>query len=149
MAKLFLTAMIVVLIGSILPMMIPFYAFLLSMSSYGLVFGKNLNENYRVQIVGYSVMIHPSLEVIEKKGIFERKLIHCFESDIRDFEFDEKEIKDDLQALADVRIKDAKDIVLESEKDSTMTLTLFYEQFNRDITFDKKTKKLIQVNENN
>lgn len=129
-------------------MMIPFYGFVLSMTPYGLVLDKNLDENYRVQIVGYSVMIYPSLEVIEKMGIVERKLIHCFESDIQNFERKKIEEKDDAMLLPDVRIKDAKDIVLESETDNTMTLKLDYEKFDRNISFDKKTKKLIQVNEN-
>lgn len=74
-AKLFLTIMILALIGSVLPLMLPFYTFLFSMTSIGLKFDKNLNEKYRVQVVGYSVMTYPWLELIEKKGILERKVL--------------------------------------------------------------------------
>ncbi|WP_278020254.1 hypothetical protein [Flavobacterium ginsengisoli] len=55
-------------------MMLPFYTLLLSSTSLGLYQNKDLNENYRAQIVGYGVMVQPWLEVIEKKGLFEKEL---------------------------------------------------------------------------
>lgn len=73
MAKLLLTGIILTIVLSILPMMIPFYAWILSTTSLGLLIDKNLNENYRAQIVGYSVMAPPWLEVIEKHGLLEKE----------------------------------------------------------------------------
>ena len=74
-SKLFLAAILVTFALSIMAMMLPFYALLLSSTSLGLYQNKDLNENYRAQIVGYGVMVQPWLEVIEKKGLFEKRII--------------------------------------------------------------------------
>ncbi|WP_244511824.1 hypothetical protein [Flavobacterium anhuiense] len=68
-SKLFLATILVTFALSIIAMMLPFYALLLSSTSLGLYQNKDLNKNYRAQIVGYGVMVQPWLEVIEKKGI--------------------------------------------------------------------------------
>jgi hypothetical protein len=130
-AKLFLVAILVTFALSIMAMMLPFYALLLSSTSLGLYQNKDLNENYRAQIVGYSVMVHPWLEVIEKKGLFEKRIIKCNDSEI---------MNDNL----DIKIRTAKDILFKSETNSTLTLTLFYGGPNKTITFDKKTGKILK-----
>lgn len=66
-------------------MPIPFSEFILSMTSFGLRMNKNLNEKYRVQIVSYDVLSHPWLELIEKKGIFERRILKYTETNILDY----------------------------------------------------------------
>ncbi|KAF2341238.1 hypothetical protein DMB71_09865 [Flavobacterium tistrianum] len=132
MAKLLLAAIIVMFAMSIMAMMLPFYVLLLSSTSLGLYQNKNLNENYRAQIVGYGVMVQPWLEVIEKKGLFEKRIIKCTDSEL---------LNDNL----DIKIRTAKNIIFKSETDSTLTLTLFYGGPNKTITFYKKTGNIISI----
>lgn len=144
MVKLFFIIMVLALIGSIVPMMIPFYAILLSMTPSGLKFDKQLNTKYRAQIVGYSIMTLPRFELIEKKGILEKKLLHCTEMDFQGFKDDRIAVKYESQLRSDLRISEAKDIAFKSETDSTVTLALLYGQPTIIITFDKTTKQLKQ-----
>ncbi|OIV43442.1 hypothetical protein [Flavobacterium johnsoniae] len=125
-AKLLLAALLLTLAFSIIPMMIPFYALLLSTTSLGLIKDKNLNEKYRAQIVGYGVMTSPWLEVIEKNGLIEKRIIKCTDSQLMD-------------ENPDIKIRTAKDILFNKETDSTITLTLFYGGPNKTFTFNKKT----------
>ncbi|MCP2028034.1 hypothetical protein L1276_003202 [Flavobacterium sp. HSC-32F16] len=126
MAKLLLAALVLTLVFSIIPMMIPFYALVLSTTPFGLNMYKNLNEKYRAQIVGYSVMTSPWLEVIEKKGIIEKRIFKCTDSQL---------MNDNLE----VKIRTAKNIIFNNETDSTITLTLFYAGPSKTFTFNKKT----------
>lgn len=134
-AKLLLVALVITFALSIIAMMLPFYALVNSTTSLGLYIDKNLNENYRVQIVGYSPMVYPWLEVIEKKGIFEKRVIKCDDSQI---------MNDNL----DIKIRTAKDILFKNETDHTITLTLFYGGPNKTITFDKNTGNVIEIKNN-
>jgi hypothetical protein len=134
-AKLFLAAIIVTFVLSIIAMMLPFYALLLSSTSLGLYQNKDLNENYRAQIVGYSVMVHPWLEIIEKKGLFEKRIIKCTDSQL-------------MNENLEIKIRTAKDILFKSETDSTLTLTLFYGGPNKTITFNKNTGSIVAIKNN-
>ncbi|RYJ39318.1 hypothetical protein NU08_1626 [Flavobacterium anhuiense] len=134
-AKLFLAAILVTFALSIIAMMLPFYTLLLSSTSLGLYQNKDLNENYRAQILGYGVMVQPWLEVIEKKGLFEKRIIKCTDSEL---------MNDNL----DVKIRTAKDILFKNETDSTLTLTLFYGGPNKTIIFDKKTGNITAIKNN-
>ena len=134
-SKLFLATILVTFALSIMAMMLPFYALLLSSTSLGLYQNKDLNENYRAQIVGYGVMVQPWLEVIEKKGLFEKRIIKCTDSEI---------MNDNL----DIKIRTAKDILFKNETDSMLTLTLFYGGPNKTITFDKKTGNIAAIKSN-
>jgi len=135
MAKLLLGGILLAIILSILPMMLPFYAFLFSTTSLGLVMDKNLNEKYRAQIVGYSVMTTPWLEVIEKQGIIERRIFKSTDFDL-------------MNDNPNIKIRTAKDIIFNNETDSTMTLTLFYGGPNKTITFNKKTGSITAIKPN-
>lgn len=66
-----------------------------------------------------------------KKGLIEKQIIQCTDSELRDKNLD-------------VSIRNSKDMILEKESDSTITLTLFYGGFNTTLTFDKATGKLIR-----
>jgi len=129
-AKLLLAAMTGALVLSFLPMAIPFYALLFSSTSLGLWLDKDLNKSYRAQIVGYSVMTHPVLQVIEKRGVWEKQVFQCRDADL---------LNDNLG----VKIRYAKDIVFERETDSTLTLTLFYNGPQKTLTFDKVNGHII------
>ncbi|KAF2332659.1 hypothetical protein SAMN06265220_1021019 [Flavobacterium nitrogenifigens] len=132
MAKLLLAAITITFAISIMAMMMPFFALLLSSTSLGLYQNKDLNEKYRAQIVGYSAMGRPWLEVIEKKGLFEKRIIKCTDSEL---------LNDNL----DIKIRAAKDIIFKNETDSTLTLTLFYGGPNKTITFNKNTGNIIAI----
>ena len=134
-AKLLLVAITITFAISIIAMMLPFFSLLLSSTSLGLYQNKDLNENYRAQIVGYSAMGRPWLEVIEKKGLFEKRIIKCTDSQL---------MNDNL----DIKIRTAKDILFKSETDSTLTLTLFYGGPNKTVTFDKKTGNITAIKNN-
>ena len=129
-AKLLLVAMVLAIILSILPMAIPFYALIFSTTPYGLKLNKDLNDNYRAQIVGYSVMAYPTLQIIVKKGLLEKQVFQCADFDLLN---DEPEVK----------IRDAKDVVLVSETDSKLTLSLIYSNLNKLLVFDKASGKVI------
>lgn len=128
-AKIILSGLILGLICSILPMMLPFYTVILSMSSLGLTMQTDLNENYRAQIVGYSVLGHPWLEIIDKYGLIEKKVFGCTDSQLNSGD-------------TDIRISSAKHIVFNAETDNTLTITLFYGGPNKTLIFDKITGKL-------
>ncbi|MBW1658157.1 hypothetical protein [Flavobacterium quisquiliarum] len=134
-AKLLLVALVITFALSIIAMMLPFYALVNSTTSLGLYINKNLNENYRAQIVGYGPMVYPWLEIIEKKGFFEKRIIKCTDSEL---------MNDNL----DIKIRTAKDIIFKNETDTTITLTLFYGGPNKTITFDKKTGNVIKIKNN-
>jgi hypothetical protein len=135
MAKLLLAAIIVSIILSILPMMMPFFAWVLSTTSLGLIRDRNLTEKYRAQIVSYSAMAPPWLEVIEKNGVIEKRMFKSTDHQL---------MNDNL----DVKIRSAKDIIFKSETDSTITLTLFYGGPNKTITFNKKTGNISKIEKN-
>lgn len=132
-AKILLTAMILALIMSILPMMLPFFTLVFATTPFGLRMNKDLNKNYRAQIVGYSVMAYPILQVIEKKGILEKQVFQC----------DDFQLPDDH---IDLKIRYAKDIIFDEETDKSLSLTLFYGGPNIKLTFDKATGKLMNKN---
>ncbi|MDA6072665.1 hypothetical protein NJT12_23875 [Flavobacterium sp. AC] len=132
MAKLLLAGMLLALIASILPMMIPFFALLFATTPLGLITDKDLNKKYRAQTVGYSVMTQPWLEVIEKHGLFEKRVITSTDYQLMD---DRRNVK----------VSYAKDIIFNHETDSTLTLTLFYGGANKTITFDKNTGNILAV----
>lgn len=131
MAKVLLVAMILALIGSILPMMLPFFALVFSTTPFGLRMTKDLNKNYRAQIVGYSVMAYPVLQIIAKKGIVEKQIIQCDDTQLPDNNLD-------------LKIRSAKDIIFDQETDRTLSVTLFYGGPNIKLTFDKSTGKIIR-----
>ncbi len=125
-AKVFLLGMVSFVLLSMLPMGLPFYALALSTTPLGLWLSKDLNSSYRAQIVSYSVMVPPWLEVMEKKGGIERRVLQC----------KDRELLDDR---LDVEIRNARDISFESETDTTLTLTLFYTGVQKTLVFDKRT----------
>ena len=129
-AKLFLVVMVLALVLSILPMAIPFYALVFSVTPFGLWMNKDLNENYRAQIVGYSVMAPPVLQIIAKKGIFEQQVFQCNDAEL-------------LNDQYDMKIRYAKDIIFGNETGSTLTLTLFYGGPHKILTFDKATGNIV------
>lgn len=90
-AKVYLGILGVGLVLTIIPMMIPFFALYLSMTSKGLIMEKNMDNQHRAQIVGYSVMGYPSFEILKKIGIFEKRIVSINNYDF--FEIEGEHIK--------------------------------------------------------
>lgn len=130
-AKLLLVGMVLALVLSILPMAIPFYALLFSTTSFGLLLNIDLNKKYRAQIVGYSIMVHPVLQVIEKRGLLEQQVFQCSDSDLPNNN-------------PDVKIRDAKEVVFVKETDSIVTLALSYNGSKKILLFDKAKRNIIK-----
>ncbi|EDM38109.1 hypothetical protein PBAL39_00802 [Pedobacter sp. BAL39] len=72
--KIYLGLLFTGLILSILPMMIPFFAMILSATGKGLLFKTQITPQYRVQIINYSIMSRPHIEIIENKGLLEHRI---------------------------------------------------------------------------
>lgn len=148
MAKVFLGLMALAVLGSVLMMGLPLHSLILSMTSAGLHLKKDLNDKYRAQIVGYGVMVHPWLEVIEKQGLLEQVVYKTTEMDIERLKNEPINVKYDALLRPELRISQAKNIVPEKETDSTLAITLFYGGPNKTLTFDKTSKRLLSVNQN-
>ena len=131
MAKLLLGAIVLALVMSILLMALPFFALVFSTTSHGLWVNKDLNKNYRAQIVGYSVMTYPVLQVIEKNGIIEKQIFQCGDRQL-------------LNDHPDIKIRYAKDIIFQHETAHTLSLTLVFGSMNKLLTFDKVSGKIIE-----
>ena len=129
-AKLLLAAMFTALILSMLPMGLPFYALVFATTPAGLWMDRDLNGSYRAQIVSYSVMVPPWLQITEKNGPFEKQILQCSDSQLQDHHIDAK-------------IRNSKDIIFEKETDSTITLILFYGGPDQTLTFSKATGKIL------
>lgn len=147
-AKVFLGLMVLAVVGSVLMMGLPLYSLMLSMTSAGLHLKKDLNEKYRAQIVGYGVMVHPWIEVIENQGLLEKVIYKTTEMDIERLKSEPINVKYEALLRPEMRISQAKNIVLEKETDSTFAITLFYGGPNKTIVFDKARKRLLSVSRN-
>ena len=144
-AKIFLGFLVLIVLGSVLMLGIPLYTLTLSMTSAGVHLKKDLNEKYRAQIVGYDPTSHPWLEVIEKQGLLEQVIYKTKEMDIELLKKQNINVKLDAQLRPELKISQAKNIILEKETDSTFAITLFYGGPNKTLTFDKASKRLLSV----
>jgi len=141
-AKIYMFSLLILLIGSIVYLMIPFYALISSMSSLGLKLNKDLTNKYRVQIVGYSILTKPHLEIIENKGIVEKRILTCDNSDLENYSSSLKQ-PHGMDTIPDyINISDLKDVKYLSEDNNSITLALVNEAFTKTITFDKSTKSI-------
>jgi len=141
-AKFFLGGITFIIILSIVPLGLPFYTLLYSMTPAGLKYNKNLNEKYRAQIVGYDVMSYPHLEIIEKIGLLEKKRIVCDEFNIIQFSETIKEDKYEMFHNYVNQIKDSDDILLINENEELIIIGLKFINQSKLLTFNKKTGNL-------
>lgn len=123
-AKIYLGALTVALLASVLPMLIPFFAIILSMTPHGLYYNTSLPNDYRIQVVNYAPLGKPQLQIIEKKGLFEKRL-----KVITDFD-----INLDGQYISQI-----EKISLLKEDQKTVTLLVHINHSNKEITFQKDT----------
>ena len=72
--KIYFGLLVVGVILSILPMMVPFWAIVLSSTGRGVHLIKQITPVYRLQTVGYSIIGRPLIEIIKNKGILEKRV---------------------------------------------------------------------------
>jgi hypothetical protein len=97
---------------SIIPMGLPFAAIILSTTGTGLLFKEQINDKYRFQITGYSIISQPDIEIIENKWIFEKDKLRT-----KDY----PQINDSTI----IGYYDFKKVKFISENDSIITLEIF------------------------
>jgi hypothetical protein len=97
---------------SIIPMGLPFAAIILSATGIGLQFKEQINDKYRFQITGYSIISKPDIEIIENKWIFEKDKLRT-----KDY----PQINDSTT----IGYYDFKKVKFISENDSIITLEIF------------------------
>jgi hypothetical protein len=100
------------IVVSIIPMGLPFAAIILSTTGIGLQFKEQINDKYRFQITGYSLLSHPNIEIIENKCFFEKDKLRTN---------DYPQINDSTS----IGFYDFKKVKFISENDSIITLEIF------------------------
>lgn len=114
-AKIYFWLLLAGLILSILPMALPFFAIILSGSGSGRINHFSLENNIRVQTVGYGVLGKPRLQIVKDGLLFDKILLE---------DADEIE-KNDSTWLKLRYTKNAKFI---SQTDTSITIKYFFEK---------------------
>ncbi|MEO5911337.1 MAG: hypothetical protein ABIP95_10640 [Pelobium sp.] len=126
--KIYFGLLVAGVILSILPMMVPFWAIVLSSTGQGVHLKKQITPEYRVQVVGYSIMGRPLIEVIKNKSLLEKRIAN---TNRNVFVNDSTEIR--IWA-----IKDAKFI---SETDSSIAIQFSDDILSGEMTIAKEINK--------
>ncbi|SOD18362.1 hypothetical protein [Pedobacter xixiisoli] len=114
-AKIYFWLLIAGLVLSIVPMAIPFFGILLSASGSGRLNHFNLENNIRVQTVGYGVMGRPRIQLVKSGLLFDRVLLE-----------DGDEIKKNDSTWLEIR--DAKNAKLINETDTSITVKYSFQK---------------------
>ncbi|RZK69063.1 MAG: hypothetical protein EOO85_23055 [Pedobacter sp.] len=113
--KIYFWLLVAGLVFSIIPMALPFFGILLSGSGSGRLNHFSLDNNIRVQTVGYGVMGRPRIQLVRDGFLFDKILLE-----------DAEEIKKNDSTWLEVR--NAKNAKLVSESDSSITVKYFFEK---------------------
>ena len=113
--KIYFCLLVATLILTILPMAIPFFGLLLAGSGSGRLNHFSLENNMRVQTVGYGIMGRPRLQIVKDGLLFDKIVLE---------DGDEIE-KNDSTWLEIRRAKNAK---LIGETDTSITVKYFFEK---------------------
>lgn len=112
-AKIYFWLLVAGLILSVLPMALPFFAIILSGSGSGRLNHFGLDNDIRVQTVGYGVMGRPRLQIVKDGLLFDRILLE---------DADEIEKNDSTW----LELRDAKGARLINETDTSITIKYFF-----------------------
>lgn len=116
------------LILSIIPMAMPFFGILLSASGSGRLNHFSLDKNFRVQTVGYGVMGRPRVQIVKDGLLFDKVLLE-----------DGDEVKKNDSTWLNIR--DAKNVILMGETDTSVTIKYFFEKDTLQAEHTFKDKK--------
>jgi hypothetical protein len=143
-AKIYFGLLVVGLILSILPMAIPFFGILLSGSGSGRLNHFNLENNIRIQTVGYGVMGRPRVQIVKDGLLFDKiKFEDGDEIGANDvISIKPEDAKNgEEQELPAFAIRDAKNIKLIKEADTSITVKCFFEKATVETIYRFKEKK--------
>ncbi|MFN0254925.1 hypothetical protein [Pedobacter ureilyticus] len=143
-AKIYFGLLVVGLILSILPMAIPFFGILLSGSGSGRLNHFNLENNIRIQTVGYGVMGRPRVQIVKDGLLFDKiKFEDGDEIGANDvISIKPEDAKNgEEQELPAFAIRDAKNIKLIKEADTCISVKCFFEKATVETIYRFKEKK--------
>lgn len=143
-AKIYFGLLVVGLILSILPMAIPFFGILLSGSGSGRLNHFNLENNIRIQTVGYGVMGRPRVQIVKDGLLFDKiKFEDGDEIGANDvISIKPEDAKNgEEQELPAFAIRDAKNIKLIKETDTSISVKCFFEKATVETIYRFKEKK--------
>ena len=126
--KIYFWLLVATLILSILPMAIPFFALLLAGSGSGRLNHFSLENNIRVQTVGYGVMGRPRLQIVKDGLLFDKIMLE----DVDEIE------KNDSTWL---ELRNADNAKLIGETDTSIAVKYFFENDTLDAIHIFKEKK--------
>ena len=113
--KIYLGLLVAIVILTILPMALPFFGLILSGSGSGRINHFSLENNIRVQTVGYGVIGTPRVQIVKDGLLFDK---------IK-FEHSDEIKKNDSTWL---ELRDATNAQLISETDTSITIKYFFEK---------------------
>lgn len=125
-------------------MAIPFFGLILAGSGSGRLNHFNLENNIRIQTVGYGVMGRPRVQIVKDGLLFDKiKFEDGDEIGANDvISIKSVEIKNDEdQDLPAFMIRDAKNIKLLNETDTSITVKCFFEKATVETVYRFKEKK--------
>lgn len=126
--KIYFGLLAVGVILSILPMMLPFWAIVLSSTGRGIHLKKQITREYRLQVVGYSIMGRPLIEIIKNKGILEKRVANTNRNVF---------INDSIE----INIWDIKDARFLNETDSSIAIQFSDNKLRGEMTIAKEINK--------
>ncbi|RZJ74672.1 MAG: hypothetical protein EOO47_20795 [Flavobacterium sp.] len=143
-AKIYFWLLVAGLILTILPMAMPFFAIYLSASGSGRLNHFNLENNIRIQTVGYGVMGRPRVQIVKDGLLFDKIKFEDGDeigaNDVSSIKpIDVKNSED--QELPAFMIRDAKSVKLLKESDTSITVKYFFENATVETVHRFKEKK--------
>lgn len=128
-AKIYFWLLVAGLILTILPMAIPFFGIILAGSGSGRYNHFNLENNIRIQTVGYGVMGRPRLQIVKDGFLFDKIKFEDGDeigsNDVISIKPLHAKNDEDLPAF---EIRDAKNAKLIKETDTSVTVKYFFDE---------------------
>ena len=134
-AKIYFWLLVAGLILTILPMAIPFFGMLLAGSGSGRINHFTLENDLRVQTVGYGVMGRPQLQLVKDGLLFDKILVEDGDEiettdstlvDVKDVNAPKATTKSAVSKT--LQIRDALNAKFISQTDSSVTIKYFFEK---------------------
>ena len=126
--KIYFGLLVVGLLLSVIPMMVPFFSIILSSTGEGLHFKKQITPEYRLQVVGYSIMGRPLIEITKNKGLLEKRIANT----------NRNIFINDSTEISFFNVKDARFL---SETDSTIAIQFSDDELSGVLTIAKEINK--------
>lgn len=129
--KIYFWLLVATLILTILPMAIPFFGLILAGSGSGRLNHFNLENNIRIQTVSYGVMGRPRVQIVKDGLLFDKIKFEDGDEIAANDVISIKPVdtkNDEDQDLPAFMIRDAKNVKLINETDTSITVKYFFEE---------------------